>query len=198
MSSLPPAIVVLAAGESARMGRPKQLLQHAGKTLVRRAAETALAAAEGAVFVVLGAQEEAIREELSGLAVKVVSNPDWQEGMASSIRAGIKAAADAGAVLFMLCDQPLLTTATLGRLLEAHHQLRATVACCRYHGTLGVPALFDRLLFPDLLALQGNQGARKIVEVYKDTAFVVPFEGGATDIDTPEQYARLVQQSNRD
>ena len=188
----PPAIIVLAAGESSRMGRLKQLLVHEGRTLVRRAVESAIGAGEGPVVVVLGAHETSVREELAGLPVTLVTNAAWSEGMASSIRAGVQAVPEASAVVLMLCDQPLLTTSTLKALVDKQRESGRRIVACEYGGSLGVPALFDRSLFAELLALHGSHGAKKILEARRAEVGTVPFDGGDVDVDTPEQYARLV------
>ena len=197
MHASPAAIVVLAAGESSRMGQPKQLLVHEGRTLVRRAVDTALGAEGGPVVVVLGAHETAIRAELAGLPVRLVLNPAWSEGMASSIRTGIEAVQGAAAVVFMLCDQPLLTSSNLQALVLRHRETGSRIVASEYGGGLGVPALFDRSLFDELLALQGAQGAKKVIEAHRDEACGIAFEAGIVDVDTPEDYARLVKTADR-
>jgi len=112
--------------------------------------------------------------------------------MASSIRTGVQAVPGASAVVLRLCDQPLLTTSTLKALVDKHRESGRRIVACEYGGSLGVPALFDRSLFDELLALQGSHGAKKILEARRAEAGTVPFDGGSVDVDTPEQYARLV------
>ena len=194
MSSSQVAIVILAAGESARMGQPKQLLQYAGKSLIRRAVETALGAHAVPVFVVLGAHEAAIRTEVAELPVAVVVNTDWSEGMASSIRSGLQALPEVSAALFILCDQPRLTSAFLLNLISPHQQTGQPIVASEYGDSLGVPALFHQSLFAELLQLRGAQGAKKVIQAHPNDVLGIPFEGGEVDVDTPEQYNRLKDQ----
>lgn len=165
MSDSRVAVVVLAAGASTRLGRPKQLVDWQGTTLIARAARTALAAGIGPVFVVLGAEAEPCRKALSGLDVAVVTNPDWPLGISTSIRAGVDAAAardDCGAVMLMTCDQPGVDAGHL-RSLEAAWRAGSAMAASAYGGTLGVPACFDRGRYADLRKLTGDQGARGLL-----------------------------------
>jgi molybdenum cofactor cytidylyltransferase len=188
--------VVLAAGGSRRMPGPKQLLRFRGVTLLRHAAQTAVAARCGPVVVVLGAAALAkqLRFELVDLAVSVVDNHKWKDGMSSSIRAGIEAleaAGSADAVLLMTCDQPYVTAEVLGQLVAAFHQSHPPAVACAYAGTVGVPALFDRALFAELKALEHDQGAKRILERHLPRIGRIPFEQGAVDIDTPEDVPKL-------
>lgn len=189
-------VVVLAAGGSRRMPGPKQLLRFRGVTLLRHAAQTAVAARCGPVVVVLGAAALAkqLRFELVDLAVSVVDNHKWKDGMSSSIRAGIEAleaAGSADAVLLMTCDQPYVTTKVLEQLVAAFHQSHPPAVACAYAGTVGVPALFDRALFAELKALEHDQGAKRILERHLPRIGRIPFEQGAVDIDTPEDVPKL-------
>ena len=189
--------IVLAAGASTRLGRPKQLLPYQGQSLLRRAASEAVKAVEkGPVAVVLGASAEKMHPELEGLPVLPVENPAWSSGMGSSVRAGMEALLQVQpklkGVLLLLCDQPHLRSATLTALLETHKATGAPVVASAYGGTLGVPAFFERSLFPQLLALRGQEGARKIISAQPPEAVAaVPFPEGAIDIDTPADYERL-------
>lgn len=185
---------MLAAGGSTRLGRPKQLLSHRGRTLLRHAAETALAAAVGPVVVVLGAEAERMRPELAGLDVHVVENPRWAEGQSTSLHAGLDAIEDRvapPAVLFTTCDQPLVTADILRELTGVYAASRPPLVACEYAGATGVPALFDRSLFVSLRALAGDEGARSVIVRHRATAVVVPFPDAAMDVDTAEDVQRL-------
>lgn len=193
-------VVLLAAGGSSRLGRPKQLLLHEGKTLVRRAAEAAVAAKSGPVVVVLGALAEAVIAELAGLPVRSVQNSDWGAGMGSSLRVGLRAldteesaGADPAvdAVLVMLCDQLRVNARHLRALVEAFTQTRAFIVASGYEGTRGVPALFSRALFPELEALAPDQGARGVIARDPSRVVEVALAGGGDDIDTAEDLTRL-------
>jgi len=187
--------IVLAAGGSARLGEAKQLVKYRGKTLIRHAAEQALAAGCSPVIVILGAKANECAAELDGESVHLAHNPDWKSGMASSIRAGLEAldrsGSSADAVLFTLCDQPLVTADILEKIIEAHRASGARIVASAYGGTLGVPALFSRELFPELLALQGDEGARRVIAAHGDQVVIIANECAAFDIDTPEDRAHL-------
>ena len=189
------ALLLLAAGSSSRMGQPKQLLPYRGRTLLRHAAETAVASGCAPVVLVTGAVHEALVAEVVGLPVQTVHNLAWETGMASSIRAGLAAvqAAQPTAVLIMLSDQPLLTPELLRELVLRQQQTQMPAVAAAYGSALGVPAVFDRKLFPELLRLQGAQGANRLIAGLGAAVGRVPFPEGLLDVDTPEQYAALLQ-----
>ena len=191
------ALLLLAAGASTRMGRPKQLLPYHGRTLLRHAAETAVATGYGPIVLVTGAVHEALVAEIAGLPIQASHNPDWATGMASSIRAGLTAVVGArpAAVLIMLCDQPLTTPELLRQLVSQQQQCQAPIVAAAYGDTVGVPAVFDKALIPQLLALQGAQGANRLIASFGTAVGRVAFDAGLLDVDTPEQYAALLAQS---
>lgn len=200
MSESTVGIVVLAAGASLRMGEPKQLLRCGGETLLARAVRAALSSRCRPVVVVLGAHAEALRGEVARAEARVVVNPEWAEGMASSIRCGLAALeeATAGAVraaVLMLCDQPLVTGEVIGRLLAAYGAGRTPLVASEYEArgerTRGVPALFSRALFPELMALRGAEGAKRVVERRSSIATFIAVPEAAFDVDTPEDYRVL-------
>lgn len=187
---------MLAAGGSRRLPGPKQLLRFGGVTLLRHAAQTAVTSACGPVVVVLGAGAAArqLRFELVDLAVAVVENAGWKQGISSSIRAGLEAlerASPTEAVLLMTCDQPYVTAALLAGMVAAFHETHPPAVACEYAGTVGVPALFDRSLFAELRALEHDQGAKRILERHLPKIVRIPFAAGAVDIDTPEDVQKL-------
>jgi len=187
---------VLAAGASRRLPGPKQLLRFRGTTLLRRAAQTAVAAECGPVVVVLGAASIAkqLRFELVDLDVRIVENARWKAGMSSSIRAGLDAVEQAvapDAVLIMTCDQPHVTATLLRQMVAAYRETHPPAVACAYAGTVGVPALFDRALFAELEALEHDQGAKRILERHLSRVVRLPFEEGAVDIDTPGDVLHL-------
>lgn len=185
--------VLLAAGASARMGTPKQLLEIGGKPLVVRAAEAALDSAAWPVVVVLGAHAEHIRPALARLPVLVTENPAWAEGMASSLRAGLETlrtfSRALDGALVAVADQPAFSAEVIARLVTARHESGRSIAAARYAGRLGVPALFGREHFAALAALIGEEGARKfLAEQASDTADV-ELPALAIDLDTPADVA---------
>jgi molybdenum cofactor cytidylyltransferase len=191
----PVAVLILAAGASTRMGESKQLLEIGGKTLLRRAAETALASRCRPVIAVLGSEAERMRRALDGLPLEMVVNADWKRGQSSSIRAGLAALEErperARAALIMLCDQPRVTSALLDEIVNAYELRNPPIVACEYADTVGAPALFDRTLFPELERLSGDRGAREVLERVPGRVVGVPFPDAAFDVDTPEDYALL-------
>lgn len=189
--------LVLAAGAASRMGQPKQLLDWGGRPLVRVAAEAALAAHLSPVLVVLGSAQAEVAAALAGLPVQPVANPAYADGQSTSLRAGIAALpAECAAVLVLLGDQPFVTAAIINRLVTEWQAGNQPIVAPLYAGQRGNPVLFARSVFPELLAVAGDQGARAVLA--KDPARVrlVPFDDARplVDIDTPEDYARLQAQ----
>ncbi len=189
------ALMILAAGASTRLGRPKQLLPFRGRSLLRHAAETALASSCRPVVVVLGAFADMLSRELSGLPVTIAVNPQWQEGISSSIRAGLKALPPEGAgpdaVLIMLCDQPHVPAQFLDRLVAVHQSSGSGIVAAEYGGQPGVPALFSRDYFAELAALRGSGGAKPIIVKHAKLSRRIPLPEAALDIDRQEDLARL-------
>jgi molybdenum cofactor cytidylyltransferase len=176
------------------MGQPKQLLPYRGRTLLRHAAETAVASGCTPIILVTGALHEALVNEVSDLSIQVVPNPDWETGMASSIRAGLAAVVETqpGAVLIMLSDQPLITPTLLRELITSQQQNQAPVVATAYGDTKGVPAIFSPAMLPALQQLQGSQGANRLIATLGTAVGSIPFPAGSLDVDTPEQYAALI------
>ncbi len=193
------AVIVLAAGSSSRLGKPKQLLHYQGKTLIKQVIKTASAISKNKVIVVTGFLHLELDQELKGFPVVLVRNPDWEQGMGSSIRTGIKAlqnletSSQIDAALFLLSDQPLITTEYLNQLIAQFYlHKNSTIAATSYAGTQGVPAIFDKSLFPELEQLTGKSGAQKIFKNYRQELITLRFEDAAIDIDTEEDYQNLI------
>jgi molybdenum cofactor cytidylyltransferase len=187
--------VVLAAGPSMRMGEPKQLLRFGGETVLGHAASVALAAGCEPVVVVTGANAARLRKALHGLAVREVKNPQWESGMGSSVRAGVEAAIAAnsqiGAVILMVCDQPFVTREIILGLVRAHREKNRSIVASRYGRSYGVPALFSRNHFAELMKLKGAGGAKRIIQKHRRNVHLLPFPEGKIDIDTREDFAGL-------
>ena len=189
---------MLAAGESSRFGQPKQLLEWQGEALVRRAARIALEGGLSPVVVVTGAHAEQVRQALAGLEVSVVENPAWQEGQAASLRAGLsKLPASAGAAVFLLADQPLVTPALVRGLLAVHCSSLSAIVAPLIDGQRGNPVLFDRVTFPDLLTLQGDQGGRVLFSRYPVAWLPWHDTGPLRDVDTPADFRALLDEGRR-
>lgn len=187
--------IVLAAGGSTRMGRPKQLLPIAGKTLIRRTAETALSAGCDPVVIVLGASADLVAPELRGLNVRTTINPQWSLGIGSSIRTGAQTLLAFGlplrAVTLLLCDQPLISASSLQRLFQSHFDSGKDVAVSSYNQTIGPPIAFAPTMLPDLLSLPDAQGAKALWMSRPEIVSAVPCPEAATDLDTPEEFQAL-------
>ncbi|MCC9075465.1 putative selenium-dependent hydroxylase accessory protein YqeC [Litorilinea aerophila] len=195
----PWAAIVLAAGEGRRMGRPKQLVPVDGEPMVARAVGTVLAAGPSAVLVVTGAHGEQVQAALAswqavaGTSLRLVPNPRWAEGQASSMRAGLLALDEAiQAALFLPVDQPLLSSRLLRQMYRCW-QAGAPLVTPRVDGQIrGAPALFDRALWPELLAVQGDVGGREVLRRHQHQAATIPVQPEELqDVDTPEDLARL-------
>jgi molybdenum cofactor cytidylyltransferase len=178
------------------MGSPKQLLRTGGITLVRRVTEAALDSRCEGVYVVVGAAAEAVRRELSDLGLEVVENRGWEKGLAESIRVGIEAVRagcpEFDAAILASVDQPHVHTALLDRLIEVFEAGDREIVACTYAGTVGAPALFSRRHFAVLTSLQGDRGAKSILESREGEVAQIPFPEGATDLDTPRDYQRFL------
>jgi molybdenum cofactor cytidylyltransferase len=193
---MPVAAILLAAGASRRLGEPKQLVRFGGETLLKRAVRLAEEAGASPVITVLGAHFFEICAAIPQHDSIRVFNDQWEQGIASSIHAGLGAlaamkSAMAG-VLILPCDQPRLTAAHLKTLLGAFASRSAgAIVASRYAETLGIPAVFPRSVFPRLLKLRGDQGARALLAKPPCELIAEDFAGGAIDIDTPEDLAQL-------
>jgi molybdenum cofactor cytidylyltransferase len=182
--------IVLAAGASTRMGQPKLLLEVGAIPLVRRVAEAAAGSRAGSVLVVTGDQDAAIREALGDTA-PTLRNDIAGEGLASSIACGVAEADARGAtaVVLLLADQPAVSAGLLDHLLDAYESGRDPVAS-DYEGGPGPPALFARRHYAALRALQGDRGAKALLQSEGDDVARVSFPEGALDVDTPADFAR--------
>ncbi|NEP52557.1 MAG: nucleotidyltransferase family protein [Moorea sp. SIO3C2] len=189
------AIIILAAGASTRMGRPKQLLAYQGCSLLRHSIETAMASVCKPVVVVLGANAQQIYSEVNQPSVTVVENSDWNLGMGSSIRSGILSLATCSetieAAVITVCDQPFLSPEIINHLVAAYHGMGKTIVACQYADTLGVPVLFKHIFFSELATLDESVGAKKLINKYYNEVFSIPFPLGVIDIDTPRDYQQL-------
>ena len=191
-------LIILAAGESSRFGQPKQNLLFRNKTLLQHAIETGLHSGCKPVIVVLGANSNLIDTQIADENFRVIYNEDWQEGIASSIRMGVKEIEKDNSIneaLIMLCDQPFVDTGLINNILQKKTDAQAAIVACSYNNTIGVPALFDRSLFAELLLLTGNDGAQKIIKNHPRETATIPFDLGGVDIDTNADYQQLIKDS---
>jgi molybdenum cofactor cytidylyltransferase len=199
--------VILAAGASTRMGQPKQLLRIGERTLLRRTVDTVLASPAWPVVVVLGAHAAAIRPEIVRLPVLIVENLEWEEGLASSIRAGVRVlesfSLSLEAAMLVLCDQPHLSPGAITRLVDAYATSGKSIVASRYvrpdsdrgEGHPGPPALFARSHFHELMELRGSGGARPLLGRHAANLAIVDFPELAVDLDTIEDYQEFLATS---
>ncbi len=187
-------LIILAAGSSSRLGKPKQNLIFQGSTLLQRSIKAALAADCRQIAVVLGANAAVIEPTIVNQPVQIILNADWEKGMSSSISSGLSALLKTNSqlqsVILMLCDQPFADSSIINQLIQSSANNKQLVAC-NYNGTIGVPALFDKSYFNELLALQGNEGAKNLLLKYSNELHIVPFPLGMIDIDTIGDFERL-------
>ena len=192
--------LILAAGESSRMGTPKATLAYRGRTFLEAIVETLREGGLERILVVLGHQAAEIQPRVH--SAQVVINPDYRSGQTSSLQAGLRAliADDTEAVLLCLVDHPAVSTETVRMMASAFRECAAPVVIPTYHGRRGHPVLIGRHLFEELLALTAGAGADSVVRKYRPvTKFVeVEDEGVITDVDDPESYRRLIHPPQTD
>jgi len=232
-------IIILAAGASTRFGKPKQLLEFRGKTLLRKTIETALQTGCRRICVVLGANYKTLKKHIANLPIEIAKNTKYKEGMMSSLKLGLKKilrnvkvekSKESGkeenrspersreirrnegkpekgrklgknetpkegkaieAVVVMLCDQPLVEAELIEKLVKVFCEKNPLIVACEYSGTYGVPVLFSHLLFDEILQFPLKEGAKPLIEKYKDFAQIIPAPEASVDIDTPQDYQKL-------
>lgn len=190
-------ILLLAAGSSSRMGQSKQLLAIQGKPLLQKSTEVALEASTGKVVVVLGANGEAHRNVLKDFPIEIIFNENWQSGMGSSIKAGLKYInqhhPESTAIIISVCDQPYLTSKHLNELVNLYNETQSKIVASSYKNTLGVPILFDQTNFEALRKITDDEGAKNIITTQGNQVVAVPFPLGEIDLDTMEDYNTFIQ-----
>ncbi len=177
------------------MGRPKQLIEFEGRTLLRRAAETLAATACETKIVVLGAEADECLNELGGLDLITCVNSDWNEGMSGSIKAGLRRILEiepaTSAIIITLCDQPYITADIVDSLIEEYRQIRPPVVAAEYNNVFGVPALFSSEMFNDLLRLEGDGGAQRVIRKAGPNVLCIRVPEAAFDIDSTKDLLSL-------
>lgn len=191
------AIIILAAGSSSRMGQSKQMLTIQGESLLHRAARIAFESKPDDVIVVLGANESAHRTPLKDLSIHFVSNPGWPNGIGSSIKEALRwlisNKKETELVLFMVCDQPLVTSSHLEELVRKHISTGKPVIASFYANTPGVPVLFHLSMFDRILSLKDSEGAKKIILENPEQTETVDLPGGEVDLDTPGEFEEFTR-----
>ena len=189
-------IIILAAGNSSRMGEPKQLMMYKNKTFLQHIIGEAKNAGLEPVICVTGYRSEFITTSITGMGISIVDNKNWREGMGTGIAAGIKQLliSDVDSVILAVSDQPHVSSDLFETMQKQRDQSGKGIAACAYAGTLGTPVLFGKKYFDQLKSLSGNQGAKNIVKLNMPDVFSVEFEKGKIDIDTKEDYENLISE----
>jgi len=189
-------IIILAAGASTRMGQSKQLLLVDGKSLLLRAATIALEANAQKTIIVLGAGETQHRSALTSLPIEIVVNTEWNKGMGSSIKTGLQylqeQPSNIDEIIIMVCDQPYVTADHLKVLQKKSVDTDKQIVASFYNGSPGVPALFKKTIFPQLLSLDDAHGAKRIIQRNEAITELIAFPKGSVDLDTPEDYRNFL------
>lgn len=185
--------LILAAGKSVRMGQPKLLLRIGTKSILAHSLEAALRSRLGEVILVLGHEAERLRREAEWGRMRIVENPHYEEGQASSLRAGLaQVSPQAEAVLILLGDQPFVGSSVIDAVIARYEQTHAPAVVPLYQGKRGHPVLFDRSLFPELMAVEGDQGGREVLKRHMEEQVTVKIDSPAPrDVDTWEDYVDL-------
>jgi molybdenum cofactor cytidylyltransferase len=190
--------VVLSAGESSRMGRPKALLPIEGQRFIERIIRVIGKSRVGRTIVVLGHHAAQLRGQIEHLPVEVVINPDYQSGQLSSLQAAIRYIKNddrCDGMLVHLVDHPFIDTALVDALIQGFYQTRGLIVVPRYRGKRGHPVIFSRDLFEELLNAPPDQGAKAVVNAHRRETLEIEWqdEGITLDIDTPELYRQHVR-----
>ena len=193
MSTVSDAVsaILLAAGQSRRMGEFKQLLPFAGKTFVECCVDHLLAARARDVIVVTGHREAEVRAAIGDRPVTFAHNAEYRFGMSSSIKRGVEALPeDAGAILVALADQPQIGVDTIDRIIAAYESQHPLIVIPTYKGGNGHPILLDASLRQEILGMDQTQGLRQVVHAHRDRTLRVeaPSEDVLVDFDYPEDY----------
>ncbi|WP_256011374.1 nucleotidyltransferase family protein [Desertivirga xinjiangensis] len=187
--------IILAAGESSRLGRPKQLLPFFGTTLIGNVLRAVQESAVKSAVLVSGAYAELIKQEVGNHPIPVIHNSGWRTGIASSIRTGLDSILQTNplfnGVILLVSDQPFVTAELLNQMIAEKNRSGKAIIACAYQDTLGTPVLFDRRYFKHLMDLKGQEGAKKLLTNFHKSVASVPFHNGEIDIDTEEDYKKL-------
>jgi len=190
-------IIILAAGNSSRLGRPKQLLKYKDKTLLDLVTAEALKIPTIPTVVVLGAYSKEILNHHTYLEIAYIVNPNWQTGISSSIAAGMSAIGNQSKeienVIIAVADQVFITSKVFEKLLQKRKLSSKGIIASSYAETVGTPVLFSKKYFEKLLSLTGNTGAKSIVQLNMEDTEIIPFELGHIDIDTETDYNNLIK-----
>ncbi|WP_026967147.1 nucleotidyltransferase family protein [Algoriphagus terrigena] len=187
-------IIILAAGESTRLGYPKQIAKYKDKTLLQLAIDAANGCKADKRVVVLGANRDEIKKTFSGASIPNIPNPHFEKGMSTSIKIGLEYMLrfdQPDQVIIMLCDQPFVDAKLLNKLIAAQEKEGKGIVACAYSKTVGVPILFGKAYFKELMELTGDEGAKQIALAHEEDLATIAFPKGKVDIDTEEDLKEL-------
>jgi molybdenum cofactor cytidylyltransferase len=189
------AAIILAAGSSSRLGHSKQLLKIGNESLLQKTIRTVSDSGIDNIIVVLGADFQVHRQEITNMPLEIVFNPDWRKGMGSSLKCGVRHAlkkfSDMSSLLLMVCDQPLLSSRHIKKLISTFNSKHSAIISSFYSSAPGVPVLFQQSMFAKLLEVGDEQGAKKVVVDNAGLTTYIEFPEGSVDIDTPEDWQRF-------
>lgn len=192
-------IIILAAGNSSRLGEPKQLLHYRGKSLIRHVAEAAVETVGDQTIVVTGSNAALVEKELKQLPYHPAFNARWEDGMSSSIRTGIQKLRNLNpeikGVMLAVSDQPFVSATLFRNMIQKFEETGPGIVACTYDDTLGTPVLFSNHYFAELLALTGAEGAKKLLKQFPHNVTALPFPAGSIDVDTRDDYQNLLNLS---
>lgn len=192
------AAIVLSAGESSRMGKPKALLRIRGKTFIEQIISAFRATKVGEIIVVLGHNAEELKPKIDPLSVTVVLNPDYRKGQLSSLIAAIQRlqaeSAKVDGVLVHLVDHPFVNPAVINDMIDRFYKSNRLIVIPTYKGKRGHPVLLSSQLFPELLSTPLDQGANAVVRAHRQETLELETEdeGVIMDIDTPNEYRQYI------
>jgi molybdenum cofactor cytidylyltransferase len=194
-------VVILAAGESKRMGVPKQILPIFGIPMLKYLVDEVLDTEAHPVTVVVGANKTKIVPLLENIPIGIIDNPDWQKGMGSSIKMGLVGSylitKGFDGLIFMTSDMPFVNAEVINKLIKTAREFPdKTIIASKYAGTLGIPVLYKKERFEDILDMKPEHGAKQFFNKYPDEIVPVEFDLGAIDLDTKEDYYNFLQSKN--
>ena len=195
--------ILLAAGESKRMGSPKQLLRTEGESIIHQVTKKALRSTCFPVVVVVGSDKDQVTTEIENLPVFIEQNDRWKQGMSTSIKQGIhaltKVYAPVGSAIISVVDQPFITTILINQLVKCFETSKKSIVASSYAGIVGTPAVFDKKWFADLQMLQGDRGAKKLLgQCPASEISTVEFKGGEIELNTLEDFLLYQQMVDQD
>ncbi len=193
-------IILLAAGSSSRMGKPKQLLLIDGEALLIKSVKASIHSKASDVAVVLGANYENHQALINNFSVGIIYNSEWDKGMGNSLKKGLNHLLSKNkkpdAVIVLVCDQPFLSSDNIDNLILQFEQTKSAIVASHYSGITGVPALFDGSFFESILQINDEYGAKRLIQQHADKVTTIEFPQGIVDLDFPEDYEMLLRNNN--